>query len=177
MTNFEISKYDIGGKNAIPGDGKLTGSEIKKAKKDGWNVWDGYSTNDSQPEKTPKAMRKEAKAAKKAARKASKNYIDFKRFDKGGKNAIADDGVLTGDEVIRANRAGYDCIFDGDTKEGLQICPSYAKRAKKYAAGCITRRTAYNHKSKFLRGLAMCADMLIMPIELGISLGQALCED
>lgn len=50
--DFNIKNYDKGGMNAIAGDGKLTGEEIKLATKDGWNVWDGYSSNDKLPTNT-----------------------------------------------------------------------------------------------------------------------------
>ena len=42
---FEIRNYDKGGMNAIAGDGKLTGDEVKQARKDGYTIWDGYTAN------------------------------------------------------------------------------------------------------------------------------------
>lgn len=43
--NFNFNNYDIGGKNAIKGNGILEGEEVTKAKEDGWNVFDGYKNN------------------------------------------------------------------------------------------------------------------------------------
>lgn len=40
--NFDFSKYDIGGANATKGNGVLEGAEVESAKKDGWNVFDGF---------------------------------------------------------------------------------------------------------------------------------------
>ena len=46
---FDFGKYDKGGMNAIAGDGKLTGDEVTKAKKDGWNVFENYKEEDGTP--------------------------------------------------------------------------------------------------------------------------------
>lgn len=43
MTTFDFAKYDIGGKFATAGDGKLTGAEVRKAQADGWNVWERFT--------------------------------------------------------------------------------------------------------------------------------------
>lgn len=50
-TTFNIKNYDTGGWGAIKGDGKLTGSEVIKARKDGWVVFEGF---DGQKNKAPK---------------------------------------------------------------------------------------------------------------------------
>lgn len=42
---FNLAKYDIGGKDAIAGDGKLTGEEVDLATKDGWHVFDFGNLN------------------------------------------------------------------------------------------------------------------------------------
>ena len=47
--HFNFKLYDIGGKDATADDGKLTGEEVKKAKADGWNVWEEYSQCDHSP--------------------------------------------------------------------------------------------------------------------------------
>lgn len=55
VNGFNFDAYDIGGNNAKKGDGRLTGDEIKKARADGWNVWDGYSKDiSSAPSKLKK---------------------------------------------------------------------------------------------------------------------------
>lgn len=36
--NFDFGKYDIGGKDAVAGNGTLEGAEVEAAKKDGWNT-------------------------------------------------------------------------------------------------------------------------------------------
>ena len=40
--DFELNKYDVGGKGAVAGDGKLNGDEVELAKADGFHVWEGY---------------------------------------------------------------------------------------------------------------------------------------
>ena len=155
MTDFKIEKYDIGGNGAIAGDGQLTGSEVKKAQKDGWTVWDGYSANNPQPENT-KAKKQESK----------KEYINFDEFDKGGKNAIAGDGKLTGDEVARANVAGYKHIYEGVTAEYLQENSFSALRDTRDITGSIGRAASNSTTNKFVRGLACTADLLLLPLEM-----------
>ena len=49
--SFDITKYDTGGWSAIANDGRLTGSEVLKARKDNWLVFEGYNSNDPTPEK------------------------------------------------------------------------------------------------------------------------------
>ena len=168
MADFKLESYDIGGKNALANDGKLTGSEVKKAQKDGWTVWDGYSSNDHQPENT-KVKKQEAK------KEAEKEYINFDEFDKGGNDAIEGDGKLTGDEVARANQAGYRHICDGVTKENMS--KYIAEREQGYAFGGILRATANKTKSKFAITTALVADLLIMPITMAVSFGQAFSRD
>lgn len=48
INGFDISKYDIGGtqKGDKAGDKKLTGDEARKARADGWTVWDGFVEGD-----------------------------------------------------------------------------------------------------------------------------------
>lgn len=48
-SDFRIEKYDIGGKNAKAGDGKLTGEEVKRAEQAGYSVWEGYEKKDGKP--------------------------------------------------------------------------------------------------------------------------------
>lgn len=50
--DFDFHKFDIGGKNAQAGDGKLTGEEVEKAKQAGYSVWEGYTEKDSKPSET-----------------------------------------------------------------------------------------------------------------------------
>ena len=159
---FEIRNYDKGGMNAIAGDGKLTGDEVKLAKKDGWNVWDGYSAQDQAPTSL-KAEKKEAE----------KEYINFDEFDIGGKNAIAGDGVLTGAEADRAREAGYKGIFEGRTKEDIEKYPDMGLREQGYAFGGIVRAAANNTDNKFVRGAALLADLVLMPITFPVSFIQA----
>lgn len=42
MVDFNFLKYDIGGQDAIKGNGILEGSEVTQARNDGWNVFDGF---------------------------------------------------------------------------------------------------------------------------------------
>ena len=162
MTTFEIRNYDKGGMNAIAGDGKLTGKEVKLAQKDGWTVWDGYSVNDGVPTNTNTQENEVAK-----------EYINFDEFDIGGKNAIAGDGVLNGAEAERAREAGYDSIWDGRTKEDLEKYPDMGLRKEGYAFGGITRTAANNTDNKFVRGMALVADLVLMPVTFPISFIQA----
>ena len=48
INSFDISKYDVGGtqKGDKAGDKKLTGDEARKARADGWTVWDGFVEGD-----------------------------------------------------------------------------------------------------------------------------------
>ena len=48
-TNFDFSKFDIGGKGAKAGDGVLTGAEVTRAQRAGYTVWDGYKKTDPTP--------------------------------------------------------------------------------------------------------------------------------
>ena len=166
MTDFRIENYDIGGNNAIANDGKLTGSEAKKAQKDGWTVWDGYSSNDLQPENT-KVKKQEAK------KEAKKEYIDVEIFDKGGKNAIAGDGKLTGDEIVRANRAGYKRVYEGDTQKELDESSYKGLRDTRDLTFGITRSVSNKTPNKLAQGLAMCADALLFAFEFDIDMIRA----
>lgn len=51
---FNFAKYDVGGKGAKAGDGKLTGEEVQKAKADGWNVWDGMPKAGKENQEPPR---------------------------------------------------------------------------------------------------------------------------
>ncbi len=51
---FNFAKYDVGGKGAKAGDGKLTGEEVEKAKADGWNVWDGMPKAGKENQEPPR---------------------------------------------------------------------------------------------------------------------------
>ena len=48
INSFDISKYDVGGtqNGDKAGDKKLTGDEARKARADGWTVWDGFVEGD-----------------------------------------------------------------------------------------------------------------------------------
>ena len=48
INSFDISKYDIGGtqQGDKAGDKKLTGDEVRKARAEGWTVWDGFMEGD-----------------------------------------------------------------------------------------------------------------------------------
>ena len=56
---FDFAKYDVGGKGAKAGDGKLTGEEVEKAKADGWNVWDGMPKAGKENQEPPRLNTKE----------------------------------------------------------------------------------------------------------------------
>lgn len=170
MVDFRIENYDKGGNNAIAGDGQLTGSEVKKAQKDGWTVWDGYNANDPAPE-NPKALAAEAKAEA----EKQENVLDIDRFDKGGEGAIPGDGKLTGDEALRARRAGYTYAYDDNllgvdiSKDGIEQHPYLGKRDKGYAFGGISRAAANATDNKFVYGCALVADMLCAPVTIPTS--------
>ena len=51
---FNFDKYDVGGKGAKAGDGKLTGEEVQKAKADGWNIWDGMPKAGKENQEPPR---------------------------------------------------------------------------------------------------------------------------
>ena len=51
---FDFAKYDVGGKGAKAGDGKLTGEEVQKAKADGWIVWDGMPKAGKENQEPPR---------------------------------------------------------------------------------------------------------------------------
>ena len=42
VPGFDFNSFDVGGKGAVAGDGKLTGEEVKRARDAGHFVWDGY---------------------------------------------------------------------------------------------------------------------------------------
>lgn len=169
--DFDFKKYDVGGYNAIAGDGKLTGDEVSKAKKDGFEtVWDGYTSNDKIPENVKKAEA-EAKAAEEKKAKA----FDFAKYDIGGNNAIAGDRKLTGDEVIRANSAGYENVYEGTTSD--QSDSIYESWAVGTPFVGLTRLAARHTESKALRVTANVVDCLLLPITLPIAVVQRMISD
>ena len=167
MAEFRIENYDKGGMNAIAGDKKLTGNEVKKAVKDGYNVWDGYTANDPVPERT---VKEETKA---------KKYIDFDKFDIGGKDAIAGDEKLTGDELTRAIRAGYN-VSSLTTKEDIarsQKANTDYGAKDEVLLGTLVRAVAEKTPNKLAQGATCLLEVLLAPITLPISLVQEICND
>lgn len=172
--DFDFKQYDIGGYNAIAGDGKLTGDEVKKAKKDGYNVWDGYTSKDPIP-----ANEKKVKAEQEEKARVEKKAFKFEEFDIGGNDAIAGDGKLTGDEVNRARIAGYDVdyvgLHDGFSSDKSNLVTESVDVGT--PIGTIARNTARHTSNKFLIGTAQALDLLVMPVTAPISLIQRLLRD
>ena len=92
-------------------------------------------------------------------------------------NAIAGDGVLTGAEVERACKAGYDGISDGNTREDLEKDPDMGLREPRYATFALMRAVANNTDNEFVRGMAISVDLLLSPITVPISIIQDLIRD
>ena len=53
INNFDFSKYDVGGTGAKAGDKMLTGDEVKKARADGWSIWECLNRNDKAVRRVP----------------------------------------------------------------------------------------------------------------------------
>ena len=95
----------------------------------------------------------------------------FAKFDIGGKNAVAGDGKLTGQEVERAQRAGYSVWEGYEEKDGIPA----EMNAKGYAIGAFTRDAALVDNKACQVG-AMIVDVLLSPITFPISMIQGVVQ-
>lgn len=115
INGFDFSKYDVGGtqKGDKAGDKKLTGDEAKKARADGWTVWDGFIEGD----KVEHVDNNDNKSALWQGLRtmfnmhSSDSYIKFKEL----KNKIIEQKMA--EQGIYPWKHGDDNIWDCDSKE------------------------------------------------------------
>lgn len=107
--NFNFNNYDIGGKNAIKGNGTLEGEEVIKAKNDGFNVFDGYKKEDSM---TEAGSIFSTNAASNVSQPQSKN-----------ENRASDDGL---------SLLNYFSNVSEELKQSLRVDPNYNKMEAEY---------------------------------------------
>ena len=115
INGFDFSKYDVGGtqKGDKAGDKKLTGDEAKKARADGWTVWDGFIEGD----KVEHVDNNDNKSALWQGLRnmfnmhSSDSYIKFNEL----KNKIIEQKMA--EQGIYPWKHGDDNIWDCDSKE------------------------------------------------------------
>ena len=115
INGFDFSKYDVGGtqKGDKAGDKKLTGDEAKKARSDGWTVWDGFIEGD----KVEHVDNNDNKSALWQGLRtmfnmhSSDSYIKFNEL----KNKIIEQKMA--EQGIYPWKHGDDNIWDCDSKE------------------------------------------------------------
>lgn len=115
INGFDFSKYDVGGtqKGDKAGDKKLTGDEAKKARADGWTVWDGFIVGD----KVEHVDNNDNKSALWQGLRtmfnmhSSDSYIKFNEL----KNKIIEQKMA--EQGIYPWKHGDDNIWDCDSKE------------------------------------------------------------
>ena len=99
------------------------------------------------------------------------NDFDFAKYDIGGNGATAGDGKLTGEEVAKANRAGYS-VWDGYKAEDGQPAPG---NGKGYAFGFFTRDSALSD-SEFCKKGSVVLDVLLAGVTIPASIIKATLE-
>ena len=115
INGFDISKYDVGGtqKGDKAGDRKLTGDEARKARADGWTVWDGFMEGDSVEHFDTKNIKSALRQGIKTSfnMEKSDSYIKFKEL----KNKIIEQKMA--EQGIYPWKHGDDNIWDWNSKE------------------------------------------------------------
>ena len=114
INSFDISKYDIGGtqKGDKAGDKKLTGDEARKARTDGWTVWDGFVEGD-------KVEHVENKDTKPGLKQSIKTLFNMRQSDSYKKFSERKEAILEqkmAEQGIYPSKVNGEKVWDWTSK-------------------------------------------------------------